>query len=34
MIVTIEQNGLIERKPGQACSIRLPVPPEALPPLK
>jgi DNA-binding MarR family transcriptional regulator len=31
MIKTLERNGLIERKPGQARSIRLLVQPEHLP---
>ena len=34
MIKTLERNGLIERTPGQARSIRLLVQPEHLPPLK
>jgi DNA-binding MarR family transcriptional regulator len=31
MVVTLEANGLIERTPGQARSIRVKVPPEQLP---
>jgi hypothetical protein len=34
MIIALERNGLIERTPGQARSIRLLVPPERLPPLE
>jgi DNA-binding MarR family transcriptional regulator len=34
MIKTLERNGLIEKKPGQARSIRLLVAPAHLPPLK
>jgi DNA-binding MarR family transcriptional regulator len=34
MIKTLERNGLIEKKPGQARSIRLLVAPEHLPRLK
>jgi hypothetical protein len=34
MIIALERNGLIERTPGQARSIRLLVPPEKLPPLE
>jgi hypothetical protein len=34
MIVTLERNGLIERTPGEARSIRLMVAPEHLPPLE
>ena len=34
MIKTLERNGLIERTPGQARSIRLCVQPEQLPRLK
>jgi hypothetical protein len=34
MIKTLERNGLIEKKPGQARSIQLLVPPEHLPRLK
>jgi repressor LexA len=33
MVVTLEKNGLIERTPHRARSIRLLVPPEQLPPL-
>jgi hypothetical protein len=33
MVVTLEAHGLIERKPGQARSIRLLVPREELPDL-
>ena len=33
MVLTLEANGLIERTPGQARSIRVLVPPEYLPPL-
>jgi Mn-dependent DtxR family transcriptional regulator len=34
MVVTLEANGLIERMPGQARSIRLLLPREALPDLE
>jgi Mn-dependent DtxR family transcriptional regulator len=34
MVVTLEANGLIERVPGQARSIRLLLPREALPDLE
>jgi LexA DNA binding domain len=34
MIIALERNGLIERTPGQARSIRVLVPPERLPPLE
>lgn len=34
MIIALERNGLIERTPGQARSIRVLVPPEKLPPLE
>lgn len=34
MVLTLERRGLIRRVPGQARSITLAVPPEALPPLK
>jgi repressor LexA len=34
MVVTLERNGLIERIPRRARSIRLLVPPEQLPPLE
>jgi hypothetical protein len=34
MILTLERRGLITRVPGQARSIRLRLPPEALPPLR
>jgi hypothetical protein len=34
MIVTLERNGLIERTPGEARSIRLMVAPEHLLPLE
>ena len=34
MIKTLERNGLIERTPGQARSIRVLAPPEHLPPLE
>jgi DNA-binding MarR family transcriptional regulator len=34
MVLTLERRGLIRRVPGQARSITLIVPPEALPPLK
>jgi hypothetical protein len=34
MIVTLEKNGLIERRPGRARSIRVLVPAEQLPPLE
>jgi repressor LexA len=34
MVVTLERNGFIARVPGQGRSIRLLIPPEALPPLK
>jgi hypothetical protein len=34
MIKTLQRNGLIEKIPGQARSIRLLVPPEQLPPLE
>jgi len=33
MVLTLEARGLIERTPGQARSIRLPIPPEELPDL-
>src|SRR5436305_1613402 len=33
MIVTLERRGLITRRPGEARSIRLKLPPEKLPPL-
>ena len=33
MVLTLEAPGLIERTPGQACSIRLRIPPEELPDL-
>lgn len=33
MILTLERNGLIERRPGQARSIRLLVPKEDIPQL-
>jgi DNA-binding MarR family transcriptional regulator len=34
MVLTLERRGLIRRVPGQARSITLAIPPEALPPLK
>jgi Mn-dependent DtxR family transcriptional regulator len=34
MVLTLERSGLIERVPGQARSITLRVPPEALPILR
>lgn len=34
MIITLERNGLIERTPGKARSIRVLVPPEKLPRLE
>jgi SOS-response transcriptional repressor LexA len=33
MVLTLETRGLIERTPGQARSIRVPIPPEELPDL-
>jgi len=34
MVITLERNGFIEREPGVARSIRLLIPPEALPILR
>jgi hypothetical protein len=34
MVITLERNGLIERTPGEARSIRVLVPPDQLPPLE
>jgi hypothetical protein len=34
MVLTLERSGLIRRQPGMARSIKVPVDPEALPPLR